>query len=252
MTTPSHTANPFHPQHFFDMAQTTDAALFDGLAHVWEAVPAIAPYIRARFAAGLPDQRADLPARYPGAHFGANGPIFVAADVVIEPGVYVEGPAIIAAGCVLRHGAYVRADALLGSRALVGHTTEIKNAALLDGASAPHFSYIGDSVLGRSVNLGAGVKLSNFPLTAAFTPTLGTPQPTIRFEYDGVIYDTELVKLGAIIGDGCQIGCNTVTHPGCIIGRDTLVYPQVSLPKGFTPHRRIVKLKHALTVVERR
>lgn len=242
------TSHPFAPARFFDLTGCRHAALFQGVEAVWEVVPKIAAYIRAHLAARRAagealDDLDRLRARYPGAHFDGDD-IFVAPAVTIDPTAYIQGPALIEAGSTIRHGALLRGGAIVCG-AIVGHASEVKNAALLAGAGAPHFAYIGDSLLGRGVNLGAGSKLSNFPFVSGDAPA------PIRFTHDGVVYDTGLTKLGAILGDGAQLGCNCVTNPGCLVGPRTLVYAGVVLPKGYVPPDRVVKLRQPVEIVAR-
>jgi len=127
------------------------------------------------------------------------------------------------------------------SGSVLGHASEAKNAIFLPGAHAPHFNYIGDSILGHRTNLGAGTKLSNLTLVSERDP-LTKKRPTIRLTVEGRVIDTGLEKLGAIIGDDVQTGCNSVMNPGCLIGPRTLVYANVSLRKGFYPADSIIKL----------
>ena len=103
---------------------------------------------------------------------------------------------------------------------MVGHATEVKHSLLLPGAKAPHFNYVGDSILGRGVNLGAGCKLSN----------LRNDGREIRIHNLGV--DTGLRKFGAILGEGVQIGCNAVCSPGTVLGTDCNVWPKVTVSGG--------------------
>lgn len=236
--------HPFTPTEFFDLTRCQHAALFDGLTYVWQAIPRIGDYIRSRFDAGLMFEPDELKARFPQAYFSGEN-IYVASDVSIDPTAYIQGPALIERGCQIRHGAFVRGNVILGNGAIVGHATEVKNAVFLEGAGAPHFAYVGDSILGRNVNLGAGTKISNFPLVSG-----QEPRP-IQFTYDGTTYDTELIKMGAVLGDGVQLGCNCVTNPGCLIGKETLVYPMTSLSKGYYPPNTVIKLRQEIEVVER-
>ena len=131
----------------------------------------------------------------------------------------------------------------------MGHASEAKNAILLPGAKAPHFCYVGDSVLGHKVNLGAGTKLSNMPIT------IGNSAPgdhrTITVVIDGRPIDTGLRKFGAILGDGVQTGCNVVLNPGTLIGPHSLVYPNATIPKGLHGKDMIVKLRQRLEEVPR-
>jgi len=172
-----------------------------------------------------------------------RGKVYIAEGAVVEPGAYVMGPAVIGAGTVVRHGAYVRGNVVTGANCIIGHTTEVKNSIFLDGAKAAHFAYVGDSVLGRDVNLGAGTKCANFKIQA------GNEEIVIRA--DGKEYPTGLRKLGAILGDGVELGCNCVTAPGTLVGRGTLVYPCVSL-RGVIPPNSIVKMKSSVQIVSRK
>ena len=112
----------------------------------------------------------------------------------------------------IRQGAYIRGDCLVGKGCVVGHTTEIKGSIMMDGAKAGHFAYIGDSILGNDVNLGAGTKLANLKMMAG----------SIVVTADKKRYDTGRRKLGAILGDRTETGCNSVTSPGTLMGPDKL------------------------------
>lgn len=234
----------FSPSQFFDLKTCQHAALFDDLTYVWEAIPKIGAYIRSRFDVDLIHEPDELKAHFPHAYFSGEH-IYVASNVSIDPTAYIQGPALIERGSQVRHGAFIRGNVIISSGAVVGHATEVKNAVLLEGAGAPHFAYVGDSILGRNVNLGAGTKLSNFPLVSG-----QEPQP-IRFTLDGTGFDTGLVKMGAVLGDGVQLGCNCVTNPGCLIGKDTLVYPQVSLSKGYYASHTVIKLRQQVELADR-
>jgi NDP-sugar pyrophosphorylase family protein len=133
-----------------------------------------------------------------------DGPLFIGEGAVIEPGAYVQTPAYIGQGAILRQGACLRSNVIMLTESLLGHVSEAKNAVFLPRARAPHFAYVGDSVLGHAVNLGAGVKLSNLPIVAA---------DAVKLAIDGEVINTGLRKFGAILGDGVQIGCNTVLNP---------------------------------------
>lgn len=238
----------FSPSSFFDLSETEHAALFENVAHVWEAVERIKPYIQQRFATDLKDNRHTCQV-HSSVVFG-DKPIFIGEGTKISPGVYIEGPAIIGKNCELRQGAYLRENVVLGDEVVVGHTSELKNTLMLNGAHAPHFSYLGDSLLGGRVNLGAGTKLSNLALTSAKDPVTGK-RSTITFRWDGQRYDTGLAKMGAILGDDVQLGCNCVTNPGSIIGPRTLVYALVSVPKGYIPADSIVKLRQQIEIISK-
>jgi NDP-sugar pyrophosphorylase family protein len=163
----------------------------------------------------------------PGAYI-SDRPIYMAAGARIEPGAYVHGPAYIGEGVVIRHGAFVRENVVMLPGSILGHASEAKHSLFLPGAHAPHFNYVGDSILGQGVNLGAGTKLSNLTLVSAKDPLTGK-RPTLELIIDNERYDTGLAKLGAVLGDNTQTGCNAVLNPGCIVGKNTLIYANLSL-----------------------
>ena len=138
----------------------------------------------------------------------SNGPIFVHPSVKISSSVRMEGPIYIEEGVEIRHCAYLRPWTYISSGCVVGHSSEIKNTLMLPGSKAPHFNYVGDSILGFAVNIGAGVKISNVRLDGK---TIAIQCP------DGTKVDSGLRKLGAMIGDHTQIGCNVVTNPGAVL-----------------------------------
>ena len=157
--------------------------------------------------------------------------IEIGKGVTVEPGAMIKGPAIIGDFTEIRQGAYVRGDCLLGNGCTVGHTTEIKHSIFLDGATAGHFAYIGDSILGHNVNLGAGTKFANLK----FAPG------TISVVYEKKRYNTERRKLGAILGDDVQTGCNAVTNPGTILGCKSLVGPNMAVKPGVYGPQSIIR-----------
>ncbi len=166
----------------------------------------------------------------PGA-FLANDAIIIGPGTVVEPGAFIRGPVIIGKNTEIRQGAYIRGDCLVGDGCVVGHTTELKGSILLDGAKAAHFAYVGDSILGKQVNLGAGTKLANLKMIPG----------SVRVRADGKSYDTGRRKLGAIVGDHTETGCNSVLSPGTFIGRNSLVYPCVTVPGGYYADKTIIK-----------
>lgn len=186
----------------------------------------------------------------PGAYL-SDRPLFIGKGARIEPGAYVEGPAYIAPGAVVRHGAFVRENVVLLAGSILGHASEAKNALFLPHAHAPHFNYVGDSILGHRVNLGAGTKLSNLTMMSAKDPESGK-RPSIILTVNGQTYDTELAKLGAILGDDAQTGCNSVLNPGVILGPRSLVYANLSLRKGYYPPDAILKLRQEVVLATRR
>ena len=223
----------FEASKLFDLSQTRHAAIFDSCRHAWEVLPKIAGYLTAHL-------RPSLHNRCEGEAF-IGEQVFIGEGTVLEDGVMIKGPAIIGANCQIRHNAYMRENVIIGDNCMVGNSTEIKNSLLFNNAQAPHFNYVGDSVLGCKAHLGAGVKISNFTL-------FGT---TIAVELEGASFDTGLRKFGALLGDGCEIGCNAVLNPGSIIGRGSIIYPNVAW-RGVLPEQMIVKNKAGHEIVARR
>ena len=144
--------------------------------------------------------------------------------VKIEPGCYSKGPTIIGDRAELRCGCYIRGEVIVGAEAVVGHCSELKHALLLPKAKAPHFNYVGDSILGRDVNLGAGTICSNVKLLKG----------NVVVRSGGERLDSGLRKFGAIVGDGCHTGCNVVLNPGTLAERDCRFLPLVSAAGHFT------------------
>lgn len=143
--------------------------------------------------------------------------IFIGEGTIIEPGVFIQGPCVIGKGCTIRHGAYIREYVLCGNECQIGHSAEVKHSILLDKAAATHFTYVGDSILGNGANLGAGVKCANLRL-------------------DRQEVKEGLKKMGAIVGDRVQIGCNAVLNPGTLVGKESFAHP-LTLLKGQIPPR---------------
>ncbi|WP_456432151.1 glucose-1-phosphate thymidylyltransferase [Thermosulfuriphilus sp.] len=161
-----------------------------------------------------------------------NDQVELGPGVIVEPGALIKGPTIIGARSEVRQGAYIRGDCLVGEECVVGHTTEIKHSVMLSGAKAGHFAYIGDSILGLGVNLGAGTKLANLKMRPS----------TVKVVYQGEPFDTGCRKLGAILGDASQTGCNSVTNPGVFLGPGSLVLPGVVVKSGLYPPKSFLRL----------
>lgn len=140
-------------------------------------------------------------------HIENSDTVFIDEGVTIEPLSYIKGPAVILKGAVIRQGAYLRGGVFAGQGSVIGHSTEIKNAILFPRAQAAHFAYVGDSILGEGVNLGAGTKLAN----------LRFDHGEIFIKHGSERIATGLKKMGAILGDRAQTGCNSVTNPGTLM-----------------------------------
>ncbi len=217
------------PAAFFILEHFAHAELFDGCTYVWEALKHLCDYLRKQ---KLGKIEVEIPTSV---HLVNPELISIGRGTVVEPGAYIQGPCIIGNNCQVRHGAYIRGDLIAGEACVIGHDTEIKHSILLDRANAAHFNYVGDSILGNGVNLGAGVKCANLKLDRSL----------ITVVVQGKRYKTGLKKLGAIIGDGAQLGCNSVTNPGTLMGRGAIAYPCVNV-RGFIPDRGKVRPEREL------
>lgn len=168
--------------------------------------------------------------------------ILIGTGTRIAPGAVIEGPIEIGCHVQIRTGAYLRGGNWIGDGCVIGAHTEIKRTIMLPGAKAPHQNYVGDSILGADVNLGAGTILSNFRHDGR----------AIAILYGEKRLSTGRRKLGAILGDGVLTGCNCVLHPGVLVGRRSQIYPGVQLRPGVYPADSIIKLRQQIEVVSRR
>ena len=223
----------FAPESFFDLAGWDLAGVFDPAEPVWSALARLATWL-----GGWNDWsvHGEL---HPGVHLLGDR-IHIGPGCRIEPGAVIVGPAILEGDVEVRTGAYVRQNVILGRGSLVGAHSEVKNSILLPGAHAPHQAYVGDSILGREVNLGAGTICSN-------VKNVGRE---VTFSHGGAVIHTGLRKFGAVLGDGCKTGCNTVLNPGVLMGRGCVTYPNASLRGGFYPAGTLVKVRQTQQLVE--
>jgi len=157
--------------------------------------------------------------------------IALGQGVLIESGAMIKSPAIIGDMSEVRQGAYLRGYCLAGKRCVLGHTTEIKHSIFLNDAKAGHFAYIGDSILGNDVNLGAGTKLANLK----FLPG------NVTVFYQGKRLDTTRRKLGAILGDACQTGCNSVSSPGTFMAKGAILMPNATAKSGYHAEKALLR-----------
>jgi len=210
----------FKPERFLDLTQTEHVPLFEGCENVWDALKQISIYLKFRL-------QPAVQASIVGKPFISNQ-VFLGEGSIVEPGAYIVGPAWIGRNTVVRHGAYVRENVIVGDDCVLGNSCEFKNCLLFNGAQVPHFSYVGDSILGHKAHLGAGSILSNLRLDKA----------EIQVRHDGKKTATGLRKFGAVIGDEAEVGCNAVINPGSLLGRKSVVFPGVVwqgvLPAGET------------------
>ena len=155
--------------------------------------------------------------------------VWVHKTAKIAPTAYLGSPCIVCAGAEVRHCAFVRGSALIGKDCVVGNSTELKNVILFDGVQVPHYNYVGDSILGHKAHMGAG----SIPSNVKSDKTLVTVKADKKIP-------TGLKKVGAMLGDFVEVGCNSVLNPGTVIGKNTNVYP-LSCVRGVIPADSIYK-----------
>jgi len=153
--------------------------------------------------------------------FGENG-VFIHPSAMVGDFVRIEGPCYIGPRAEIRHAALLRGGSWISDEAVVGHCSEIKNSILLPGSKAPHFNYVGDSILGFGVNLGAGAILSN---------VRNDREEILAPVEDGVMVESGLRKFGALVGDRAQLGCNVVTNPGTVITPGKFIPPNKTISR---------------------
>ncbi len=158
--------------------------------------------------------------------------IFIEEGVILEPTAIIKHHVYFGKNTEVRQGAYIRGNVIVGENCVVGHATEIKNAIMMNHSEAGHFAYIGDSIIGSYVNLGAGVKLANLQFRTEEEKTKGFIRE-IKINIGREIIPTQMEKLGAMIGDFGEIGCNAVTSPGTLMESNVRIYPNINISKGL-------------------
>jgi NDP-sugar pyrophosphorylase family protein len=175
----------------------------------------------------------------PGVHI--EGAVWIDPSVKLPAYATIIGPAWIGAKTEIRPGAFIRGNVIVGEGCVLGNACEFKNCLLMDGVQVPHFSYVGDSILGNGAHLGAGVICSNLRLD----------QQPVTLRIDGRQFDTGLRKFGAILGDGAEVGCNAVLNPGTLLGKRALVMPTVAFT-GYLPANTMARIRGTITQIPRR
>lgn len=211
----------------FDFSHSLAEGRLQRAENPWEALAQISAWI------------CEIGAALDPAEFEERSPqVWVHRSAHVAPTAYLGAPCIVGPETEVRHCAFVRGAALIGAGCVVGNSTEIKNAILFDHVQVPHYNYIGDSILGYGAHLGAGAVTSN---------VRSDKRPVVVHGLTGDV-ETGRKKVGALVGDGVEIGCNSVLNPGTVIGRRTSVYP-LTCVRGEIPADCIVK--NDMTIVPR-
>ena len=205
----------------YSLENTIAASLFDGVVFPWEVLPKIKEYILA-LGNTLSNDEFDHP----------QEDVWIAKTATVAPTASISGPCIIDDGAEIRHCAFIRGSAIVGKGAVVGNSTELKNVVLFDKVQVPHYNYVGDSILGYRSHMGAG----------AITSNVKSDKTLVTVNGDTFKIETGLKKMGAMLGDFVEVGCNSVLNPGTVICRNSNVYP-TSCVRGVVPEGHIYKSK---------
>lgn len=205
--------------HLYDLSHTQAAPLLSQYEYPWEALAKIGEFIL-QLGQSLPQDEYEHPSE----------DVWISKTAKVYPGAYIAGPAIIGPGTEVRPGAFVRGKALVGEGCVVGNSTELKNVILFDGVQVPHYNYVGDSILGYKSHMGAG----------SITSNVKSDKTLVTVRGGGEAIETGLKKMGAMLGDFVEVGCNSVLNPGTVIGRHSNVYP-LSMVRGLIHAGHIFK-----------
>lgn len=208
-------------QELYDLDKTIAAELFDGKTYPWEVLDEIKPFILKLGETLSPDEY-DHP---------SEG-VWIAKDAKVFQSAYIGAPCIIDHEAEVRHCAFIRGSAIVGKGAVVGNSTELKNVVLFNKVQVPHYNYVGDSVLGYKAHMGAGSVTSNVKSDKTLVVIKEPDNPV----------ETGRKKVGAMLGDNVEVGCNSVLNPGTVIGRESNIYP-TSCVRGVIPPHSIYKDK---------
>ncbi len=205
----------------FDLKYTIAKGYLEAFTYPWQALKGIKEYIIKKGEALSTDEFTEI-----------SPQVWVHKSVRIAPTAFIGSPCIIDENTEIRHCAFIRGSAVIGKGCVIGNSVEVKNSIIFDGCQVPHFNYVGDSILGHKAHLGAGAVTSN--IKSDRSPV------TVRTAEGKT--ETGLIKFGAMIGDGVEVGCNSVLNPGTVIGKNSNIYPLSSV-RGFVKGGCIYKDK---------
>ena len=214
---------------FFELEKFSHKRIFNNIENMWDVFRNLEKYLQE---AKLNKIECNIPKN---CYLENLENISIGKNTIIEPFTYIKGPCIIGENCQIRHGAYIRGSVITGNNCIIGHCSEVKNSIFLDNVHAAHFAYIGDSILGNNVNLGAGVKLANFRLD----------KNLISFYKNAQKIYTNLQKLGSFIGDDSQIGCNCVLNPATFLEKEVFCHANLNIC-GWIFQKSIIKYSKKL------
>lgn len=205
----------------YNLDETIAAELLSGVEYPWEALPRIHDFI-----IELGNSLSEDVFEKRGEH------IWVAKSAKVAPTACLNGPLIVDEDAEIRHCAFIRGNTIVGKGAVVGNSTELKNVILFNKVQVPHYNYVGDSILGFRSHMGAG----------AITSNVKSDKTLVTVKGENISIETGLKKMGAMLGDNVEVGCNSVLNPGTVIGRNTNIYP-TSMVRGVIPADSIYKCR---------
>lgn len=206
-------------QELYDLSHTLAGEYLAGFTYPWEALKGISELI-VSIGETLDPEEYNNPAEH----------VWVHKTATIFPSAYLGAPCIIGANTEVRHCAFIRGSALVGENCVVGNSVELKNVILFDNVQTPHYNYVGDSILGYKSHMGAG----------SITSNVKSDKTLVVVRNDGELMETGMKKMGAMLGDFVEVGCNSVLNPGTVIGRNSNIYP-TSCVRGVVPEESIWK-----------
>ena len=204
-------------KELYDLSHTLASDYLSGFTYPWEALK------------GIKDLILSLGPSLGAEYREVSSGVWVHETAKVAPTAYLGAPCIIGAGTDVRHCAFIRGSALVGENCVVGNSVELKNVILFDNVQTPHYNYVGDSILGYKAHMGAGSITSNVKSDKTLVVIHGEEERP-----------TNLKKVGAMLGDFVEVGCNSVLNPGTVIGRNSNVYP-LSCVRGVIPENSIYK-----------
>ena len=204
-------------QNLYDLEHTLAKDYLTGFTYPWEALKGIKEMI-VQLGQSLGEDYTEL-----------SPQVWAHKSARIAPTAYIGAPCIIGAETEVRHCAFIRGSALVGANCVVGNSVELKNVIIFNNVQVPHYNYVGDSILGYKSHMGAGSITSNVKSDKSLVVIHGDPE-----------IETGIKKVGAMLGDRVEVGCNSVLNPGTVIGRDSNVYP-TSCVRGVVPPNSIYK-----------
>ena len=202
----------------FDLSHTRAADYLAQFQQPWEALAGIADLILT-LGPALGDEYTEV-----------SPTVWVHKTAQVAPTAFLGAPCIIGANTEVRHCAFIRGSALVGDGCVVGNSVELKNVVLFDSVQVPHYNYVGDSILGYKSHMGAGSLTSN----------IKSDQTPVVIRNGDQSMETGLIKVGAMVGDHVEVGCNSVLNPGTVVGRNSNIYP-LSCVRGVVPQGSIYK-----------